>query len=71
MHCDLFVQVGHTIFGSIEVRGYILICMRHTSVTRCANPSMGMTAMIRAYSLNLLPGMELGYQFNAVEFKMF
>ena len=31
-----------------------------TSVTRCANPSMGMSAIIRAYSLNLLPGMELG-----------
>ena len=38
----------------------ILYTSKGTSVTRCANPSMGMSAMIRAHSLNLLVGMELG-----------
>ena len=34
--------------------------VKGTTVPRCANPSMGMSAMIRAHSLNLLAGMELG-----------
>ena len=38
---------------------------------RCAKPLMAMSAMIRAHSLNLLAGMELGKQFNAVEYKIF
>ena len=38
----------------------VAYCNMHTSVARCANPSMGMSAMIRAHALNLLAGMELG-----------
>ena len=41
-----------------------------TSIPRCANLSMGMSTKIRAYSLNLLQGMDLDKQFNAVEDKM-
>ena len=35
-----------------------LVTVTVTSVPRCANPLMGMSAMIRAYSLNLLQGMQ-------------
>ena len=61
IHLDMYTQISQK--GEIGVI-IILVAGRQNKdndhLTGCANPSMGMSAMIRGHSLNLLPGFELG-----------
>ena len=56
--------------GKLSICMWVPMYVCITSVPLSANLSMGMSAMIRAQSLNLLEGFEWGKQFHAYENKM-
>ena len=67
---SIILRVYFTLYPSCYHNTYTYSTVWGTSVPMCANLSMGMSVIIRAHSLNLLAGMELGQQFNVGQYKM-